>query len=128
MTQVRKWTVDVEVLLKISDEHAMLATVTNEAATDLDISPGRRVLAVLKAPSIRMVRSPPAAKSTINRFVGIVSQRIDAERNSEVRLDIGLSKRLTAVTPRVDVEKLNLQEGDRAAAAFDANQIILVAE
>ncbi len=128
VTQVRKWTVDVEVLLKISDEHAMLATVTNEAATDLDISPGRRVLAVLKAPSIRIVASPPAAKSTINRFVGIVSQRIDAERNSEVRLDIGLSKRLTAVTPRVDVEKLNLQEGDRAAAAFDANQIILVAE
>jgi molybdopterin-binding protein len=32
------------------------------------------------------------------------------------------------VAPRVDVEALQLREGSQAAATFDANQVILIAE
>jgi molybdate transport system regulatory protein len=128
VAQVRKWAVDVEVLLKMSDEHVMLTTVTNDAAAELDLSPGRKVLAVVKAPSIRIVAPSPAPKSTRNWFVGTVTRRVDAERNSEVRLDIGRSKHLIAVAPRVEVEALQLREGSQAAATFDANQVILIAE
>ena len=57
-----------------------------------------------------------------------MTRRVDAERNSEVRLDIGRSKQLIAVAPRVDVEALQLREGAQAAATFEANQVILIAE
>lgn len=127
VTQVRKWAVDVEVLLKMSDEHVMLTTVTNDAAAELDLLPGRRVLAVVKAPSIRIAPTSPAPKPARNWFIGTVTRRVDAERNSEVRLDIGRSKQLVAVAPRVDIEALQLREGDQAAATFDANQVILIA-
>ena len=128
VTEVRKWAVDVEVLLKMSDEHVMLTTVTNAAATELDLSPGRKVLAVVKAPSIRIVAPSPAPKPARNWFVGTVTRRVDAERNSEVRLDIGRSKQLIAVAPRIDVETLQIREGGQAAATFEANQVILIAE
>jgi molybdate transport system regulatory protein len=127
VTQVRKWAVDVEVLLKMSDEHVMMTTVTNDAAAELDLSPGRKVLAVVKASSIRIVAPSPAPKPARNWFAGTVTRRVDAERNSEVHLDIGRSKQLVAVAPRLDVEALELQEGGQAAAAFDANQVILIA-
>jgi molybdate transport system regulatory protein len=128
VTQVRRWAVDVEVLLRMSDEHVMLTTVTNDAAAELDLSPGRKVLAAVKAPSIRIVAPSPVPKPARNWFVGTVTRRVDAERNSEVRLDIGRSKQLIAVAPRVDVEALQLREGGQAAATFDANQVILIAE
>ena len=128
VTQVRKWVVDVEVLLRMSDEHVMLTTVTNDAAAELDLSPGRKVLAVVKAPSIRIVAPSPAPKPAHNWFVGTVTRRVDAERNSEVRLDIGRSKQLIAVAPRVEIEALQRRAGAQAAATFDANQVILIAE
>ena len=128
VTQVRKWAVDVEVLLRMSDDHVILTTVTNDAATDLELSPGSRVLAAIKAPSIRIVAPSPAPKLARNWFVGTVTRRVDAERNSEVRLDIGRSKQLVAVAPRVEVEALQVREGGQAAATFDANQVILIAE
>ncbi len=127
VTQVRKWVVDVEVLLKMSDRHVMLTTVTNEAAADLELAAGRKVLAVVKAPSIRIVAPSPTPNPARNWFVGVVSQRIDAERNSEVRLDIGLSKQLIAVAPRVEIEALQLREGDQAAATFAPDRVILIA-
>ena len=128
VTQVRKWVVDVEVHLKMSDEHVMLATVTNDAAAELDLLPGRKVLAVVKAPSIRIVAPSPAPRPQRNWFVGVVSCRVDAERNSEVHLDIGGSKQLVAVAPRPEIEALQIREGGGAAATFDANQVVLIAE
>jgi len=128
VTQVRKWAVDVEVQLRMSDEHVMLTTVTNEAAADLGLAPGRKVLAVIKAPSVRIVAPSPAPRLARNWFVGTVSRRVDAERNSEVRLDIGRSKQLVAVAPRAEIEALALEVGGEAAATFDPNQVILIAE
>ena len=84
--------------------------------------------AAIKAPSIRIVAPSPAPKPARNWFVGTVSRRVDAERNSEVRLDIGRSKQLIAVAPRAEVEALALQVGGAAAATFDPNQVVLIAE
>ncbi|CAM5301536.1 TOBE domain-containing protein [Streptomyces canarius] len=42
VSQVRKAPVDVEVTLKVSDRHAIVATITNSAADDLGLAIGSK--------------------------------------------------------------------------------------
>jgi molybdate transport system regulatory protein len=125
VTQVRRWTVDVEVSLKFGDDKKILATVTNEAADELELAPGRQVLALVKAPFLRLHAPEQAPGDSRNCFIGEVVERIDAERNSEIRLDIGHGKTLHAVAPRQIVEDLGLEVGARVAATVDPSQVIL---
>lgn len=128
VVQIRKWPVDVEVVLKLSDDHALHAIVTNAAAEELALAPGRRALALVKAPFVHLVRLEDADKVTRNLFVGTVKTRVDAELNSEIHLDIGNGKTMVAVVPRRAAEDLAITEGGRAAASFDANHVILAVD
>ena len=64
-------------------------------------------------------------KDDRNCFLGVVSDRTDAERNSEIRIDIGFGKTLHAVAPRQTVEDLGLEAGAKVVATFDPSQVIL---
>jgi molybdate transport system regulatory protein len=121
----KRWPVDVEVSLTFGDEKKMMAIVTNEAADDLALAPGRKVLALVKSSFIRLFAPDHAPADSRNIFIGEVAERIDAERNCEIRLDIGHGKTLHAVAPRQTVEDLGLDVGAKAAATFDPSQVIL---
>ncbi|HUO54325.1 MAG TPA: TOBE domain-containing protein [Rhodoblastus sp.] len=123
--QVTRGPVDVEVTLKFDDKRNILAIVTNEAADDLGLAPGKRVLALVKSSFIRLFSPEHAPADGRNCFVGEVSERTDAERNSEIRLDSGYGKSLHAVVPRQMAEDLGLQLGAKVAATFDPSQVIL---
>ena len=60
VTRIQKWPVDVEVSLKMSDGHTILATVTNDAALDLGLTEGRPVLALIKSTFIHLELLDPA--------------------------------------------------------------------
>jgi len=128
VTHIKKWPVDVEVSLKMSDGHSILATVTNDAALDLGLTPGRHVLALIKSTFIHLEPPDAAPKNLRNWFVGTVKRRVDAERNSEVLLDIGHGKTLTAVIPRPVAEDLGVVEGGQAAASFEPDHVILAVD
>ncbi|TAK47245.1 MAG: LysR family transcriptional regulator [Xanthobacteraceae bacterium] len=128
VVKVEKWSVDVEVTLRVSETHTILAIVTNDAAIDLELVPGRRVLALVKAPFVRLALPDDVPADRRNWFIGAVTHRHDAERNSEVRLDIGGGKTLTAVVPRQSIDDLAVGEGKTVAATFDANHVILAVD
>lgn len=125
VTQIRRWPVDVEVTMQLSGDHKLFAIVTNDAADDLDLSPDKKVLALVKSPFIRLYAIEHAPLDGRNCFEGEVVERVDAERNSEIRLDIGHGKTLHAVVPRQTAEDLGLEAGSRAMASFDPSQVIL---
>jgi molybdate transport system regulatory protein len=128
VVQVKKWPVDVEVTLRVTAENSILAIVTNEAATELGLEPGRKALALVKSSFVNLAPLDSAPAVARNRFVGTVKRRIDAERNSEVLLDIGGGKTMTAVVPRQQAEDLQIEEGGRAVATFDAMHVILAVD
>lgn len=128
VVQVRRWPVDVEVTLRVSEENSIRSIVTNAAADELNLVPGRRVLALVKSSFIRIAPVDEAGKATRNRFVGTVKSRVDAELNSEIHLDIGGSKTMIAVVPRHEIEDLALEEGAAAVATFDADHVILAVD
>lgn len=125
VVSVKKWPVDVEVALRISGEHIIHATITNEAAADLDLKPGNRVVALVKSPLIEVGPADKGSPSAPNRFPGVVTRRVDSERNSELLIDIGLGKTLTAVAPRSGLDAMEIAEGGRVAASFDPQNVII---
>lgn len=128
VVQVKKWPVDVEVTLRVSAENSILAIVTNDAATELGLEPGRKVLALIKSSFVNLSPLDHAPSGARNRFIGKVTRRIDAERNSEILLDIGAGKTMTAVVPRQTAEDLGLAEGEEAVATFNATNVILAVD
>ncbi|MCL2713445.1 MAG: TOBE domain-containing protein [Alphaproteobacteria bacterium] len=122
---IRRWPVDVEVSLKVSETSTIHAVVTNAAADDLDLKPDHRVLALIKAPFVHLLRPNQAAGVRRNLFRGPVKRRVDAEVNSEIHLDIGDGKTMVAVIPRLEAEDLGIAKGLEIAATFDANHVIL---
>ncbi|PWB82857.1 MAG: molybdenum-dependent transcriptional regulator [Methylocystaceae bacterium] len=128
VVQVKKWPVDVEVTLRVSAENSILAVVTNDAANELGLEPGRKALALIKSSFVNLAPVDHAPSATRNRFLGTVKRRIDAERNSEILLDIGGGKTMTAVVPRQTAEDLGISEGDQEVATFNATNVILAVD
>jgi molybdate transport system regulatory protein len=126
--EVKRWPVDVEVTLKVSEDATILAIVTNDAVADLELEAGRQALALIKAPFVNVARPTSTRNTGRNCFGGIVTRRIDAERNSELLLDIGDGKTMTIVAARQIVEDLGLGVGETAVASFSPTNVILAVE
>ncbi|MBK9080717.1 MAG: TOBE domain-containing protein [Rhizobiales bacterium] len=123
--EVARGPVEVRVTLRLSDAHAIEALVTNAAATSLALAPGRRALALIKAPFVAL--SAARSDGAVNTFAGEVVARVDDESSAEVRLDIGAGKTMTAVVPRVDADRLQAVVGARLTAGFAPAHVILAA-
>lgn len=128
VTSVKKWPVDVEVTLEISGEHKIFSIITNEAAEDLNLRPGRKVIALVKSSFVRLLPASQTSTDSRNLFTGVITQRTDAERNSELLIDIGAGKTMTSVLPRRTVEEMGLRDGSSVTAHFAPEDVILAAD
>jgi molybdate transport system regulatory protein len=128
VVSITKSPVDVEVTLRISDVHNIHAVITNDGADDLGLAPGRRVVALVKSSFVDLEADGGSGSGVSNRFPGVVTRRVDAERNCELLVDIGSGKTMTAVLPRRDVEALAIGEGSRVAACFHPQDVILASD
>ncbi len=118
----------MEVTLRISDKHALHSIITNDAAVDLEIKPGRNVVALVKSSFIELSAPDRTPKDARNLFSGFVTRRTDAERNCELLIDIGSGKTMTAVLPRREVDALGLAEKSPVLAHFAPENVILAAD
>lgn len=125
---VRKGPVDVEVSLRVSEQCVLQAVVTNEAAEELELAPGRKALALVKSSFVRVTPVEEGNPEGPNRFKGEVRRRVDGERNSELIIDIGAGKTMTAVIARQIAEDLGLNEGAAAVASFNPADVILAVD
>ena len=125
--KVKKGAVDVELSLYCPTGAVIHAVVTNEAANELELESGKKVLALIKAYAIT-VSAPNKANSTDgNHVLGTVSRVTKTKDNCEIVLDIGDSKSLTAVIPREKLDKLLINRGARLLAHFKPEDVILAA-
>lgn len=127
VVSVKKWPVDVEIVLKISGAHVIHSTITNEAATELGLEPGRKAVALVKSSFVTLA-SGDRGDDARNLFTGVVTRRIDAESNSELLIDIGSGKTMTAVVPRRGLEAGRIGEGSQVTAQFAPEDVILATD
>jgi molybdate transport system regulatory protein len=121
--------VDVTVTLGVSAANDMSAVVTHGAVEDLRLAPGRSVVALIKSSFVTL--APPGEAANIqgrNRLEGRATRRVDGHVNSEIQLDIGDGKVLTAVVPKESAEDLAIAPGDRLDAFFKGSHVLLAAD
>lgn len=129
VVEVRRAPVNVEVKLRVSDANHIVAIVTNDSVEELGLAVGREVVALVKSSFIMLARGDVLPRvSARNLMWGEVVERIDGGVNSEIILDIGDGKTLTAVITRESAEELPLVVGDRACALFKASHVILAVD
>lgn len=121
--------VSTEVELDLTETTSLTALVTRESVTDLDIVPGREVMALIKASFVILaVGEDCPAVSARNRIKGVVAAREDGPVSSEIVLDIGAGRSLTAVITRDGAEELALAPGRTAWALIKASHVILLVD
>lgn len=129
VAEIREDPVDVTVSLRVSAANEISAIVTHGAVEELRLAPGRAAVALVKSSFVTLAPSGEAAEFPgRNRLEGRAARRIDGAVNSEIQLDIGDGKILTAVIPKDSAEDLRIAPGDRLEAIFKSSHVILAAD
>lgn len=113
----------VEIKLKGND--TLTAQVTNESIEALDLTAGREVFAMVKAPAVIIVKELGAARlSACNILKGRICRVIEGQVNSEVSLQLPGGSTISATVTR-GKDAMALTEGDEAWAVFQESSVIL---
>ncbi|BBF94031.1 TOBE domain-containing protein [Blastochloris tepida] len=128
VSEVRKGPVSVVVKLKVSAANSITAVVTNGAAAELRLEPGRQAMALVKSSSVMLAPAGAApALSVRNRIQGTVARRIDSDIGAEVDIDIGEGKTIVSVVTREGADTAGARVGEPICALFKATHVILAA-
>jgi molybdate transport system regulatory protein len=126
VTRVTQGAVNSEVELALTDGHALTAVITERSASEMGLAPGSEVFALIKASFVMLASGgDPGRISACNRLTGLVAARTDGPVNSEIILDLGSCKSITAVITHTSADALGLAPGVPATAFFKASHVIL---
>jgi molybdate transport system regulatory protein len=118
--------VSAEVEIRLSPTSCLIATITNSSAERMGLEAGTQVYALVKASSVLLAdEGIGPVFSARNRLCGPIARIVDGPVSSEVTLDIGDGKLMTAVVTKASRVAMELEEGKGACALFKASSVIL---
>ncbi|RJF94424.1 LysR family transcriptional regulator [Oleomonas cavernae] len=120
--------VNAEVIISLGQGQHLAATVTRPSVEALELVPGRPVIALIKSSFVILGVGEPGRTSARNVLKGTVVAHDPGAVSSEIDLDIGGGKTITAVITKVSAEELGFEPGEPAYAVIKASHIILAVE
>lgn len=121
--KIEKDPVDVALGLRLVSGDEISAVVTHAALEELDLSPGKKVIALVKAYSVHLAAQGLSAGK--NNIPGIVSRIVKGKENCEITLDIGGSRSLTAIAPLAFAARSEIMTGVTLTASFRPQDVII---
>ena len=128
VTHVSEGAVNSEVTLTLAEGVEIVAILTRRSIEDLELATGRPASALIKSSFVLLAQGENLRTSARNQIAGVVSHREDGAVNSEITLDIGGGKSLTATVTLVSAMELDLKTGDPVTALVKAPHVILAVE
>lgn len=127
--EIEEGAVNAVVTLELTADRSLIAVVTRDSARSLGIIPGKSVMALVKSSFVILAPEGEAGRTTVdNEIAGTIDRREDGPVNTEIILDIGGGKTLTAVITRRSADLLDLVPGKRATALVDAAHVIIAVD
>jgi len=123
--RVRRGAVSAEVMLDLGDGLMIVATITNTAADELRLAPGRAATALIKASWVLLSPDTAVRTSARNRLAGTISAIHRGPVQCEVRLALAGGRTLTAVITRGSVRELALAPGMPCCALVKASHVLI---
>lgn len=111
----------VDVLLA-DGQTRLKAALTRQSADRLQLSAGKEVLLLIKAPWIDVSREPSNADNQLPCAISAIER---GEQQSEVLMRLGSGETLCATLSNQQVEQQNLQPGAAVIAHFNADRVII---
>ena len=111
----------VEILLA-NGETRIKAALTEQSANRLELTPGKEVLVLIKAPWIDVTQS---ASKADNQLDGVLSELIKGETHSEALIALPGDETLCATLTNQRAQEQNLQPGAAVTAHFNADRVII---
>ncbi len=126
VTGIRLGAVNAEVTVSLNEHDRLVATITLESLSDLQLAPGSEVWALVKAPSVLVTTADPGIKlSARNRLCGSVSRITRGAVNSDVVIELPGGSAVAAIITNDSLDSLTLAVGTPACAVFKAGSVIL---
>ena len=118
--------VNTEVELDIGTDQSIIAMITQESVEQLGLEKNSDVVALIKASSVILSTNTKVVTSARNKLVGTISRLLPGAVNTDVTLDIGGGKSVSAVITNISAIELELEVGQAACALFKAPSVILL--
>ena len=117
--------VQQHVQIRLADNRTVInAALTEQSANRLGLSEGKEVLALIKAPWVKLTKHPETT-DVDNCLSGIVTKLERGDENSEVLVTLTGGETLCSTLPNTDVDSLKLKLDDPVTALFNADQVIV---
>jgi molybdate transport system regulatory protein len=120
--------VNSEVTLRLGEGVDITAILTKRSVEDLQLAPGKPAIALIKSSFVILAKGDNLRTSARNQVAGTVSGREDGAVNSEIGLDIGGGKTLTATITLESARNLAITVGEPVTALIKAPHVILAVE
>lgn len=120
--------VNSEVTLRLAEGVEITAILTRRSVAELGLEVGRPAIALIKSSFVILAKGEGLKTSARNQVQGRVRAREDGAVNSEISLDIGGGKTLTATITTESAHALEIEPGDQLTALIKAPHVILAVE
>lgn len=127
--EIEEGSVNAEVRLALAPGKTLTAVITRDSVHSLGLIPGRPAMALIKSSFVILAPAGEVGRtSVLNTIDGTVVRREDGAVNTEITLDIGGGKTLTAVITAKSATALGLDTGVAATALIDAAHVIIAVD
>ena len=125
--QVTLGAVNAEVVLDIGGQD-LVAIVTIESAKSLGLAAGQPAYALIKASWVILTEGRGLKVSARNNLPGTVDKIIPGAVNTEVLVNLGGDRQLTAIITNASADSLALKEGTAVGALIKASHVIVAVD
>ncbi|CAI0838050.1 molybdenum-dependent transcriptional regulator [Serratia quinivorans] len=101
------------------------AAITQQSADRLQLSPGKEMLVLIKAPWVKLSTDPALAGAADNSLAGVVASIQPGTDHSEVLVTLTGGETLCATLTTPELQQLKLQPGSAVYALFNADRVIV---
>ncbi len=126
---VTEGAVNSEVTLALGEGATLTSIITCASVRELGLCAGREAVALIKSSFVMLAPTGEVGRISVrNRIEGTIILREFGAVNTEMTLDIGGGKTLTAIITMQSADELGLRVGDPAVALIDAAHVILAVD
>lgn len=118
--------VNTDVILEIADSLSLVAQISEHSRQEMALQVGDTVLALIKASSVTLALDSDIQVSARNCFTGTVSRIEGGAVNTDISIDLGADKTISAMITSHSGERLALEVGGRVTAFFKASSVMLM--
>lgn len=120
--------VNSEVILDLQAGGKLVAIVTKESARALGLTPGQKVLALVKASWPILVVGPLPKTSARNHLAGAVKSVVTGAVETEVAVQVAGGPELVVMITKGSEKDLALKVGDAVGVLIKASHVILAVD